>query len=320
MQVETFSASLRAPCAAAATPFSGRACSLAGLGVNLDCMTFRGSGRIGGSNVSAGVGGGIAAGGVGVVGVIIAIVYSLMGGGDGSNPLGGLAGGSMSANDPALQEKIENCTWEEANRDTVCRIVGTTVSLDTVWPTLISNYREPKTVIFNGTVQTACGTGTSGMGPFYCPADETAYFDPSFFDTMLTKQLRGSDGPLAQMYVVAHEYGHHVQQIKGDLKRGQQGGNAGSVKVELQADCYAGVWADHADDGPDALLEPITQDQIRDVITTAQAIGDDSIQGSNSNKEGWTHGSAADRTKWFMIGYQSGRPDSCNTFAPGAVR
>ena len=151
------------------------------------------------------------------------------------------------------------------------------------------------------------------MGPFYCPADRTAYFDPSFFDTL--KRMGGSNGPLAQMYVVAHEYGHHVQNLTGALQKGNRMGNNGSVRVELQADCLAGVWAAHADKGPDAMLAPLSKEQIASVIQTAKAIGDDTIQGSNSNPEGWTHGSAEQRSRWFSIGYQSGDMRRCDTFA-----
>ena len=122
------------------------------------------------------------------------------------------------------------------------------------------------------------------MGPFYCPADQTAYFDPSFFETL--KRMGGSDGPLAQMYVVAHEYGHHVENLTGVLQKGNRMGNNGSVRIELQADFFAGVWASHADKGPDAMLAPVSKDQIASVIQTAKAIGDDTIQGSRSNPEG----------------------------------
>ena len=135
---------------------------------------------------------------------------------------------------------------------------------------------------------------------------------------MLESQFGASGGPLAEEYVVAHEYGHHIQNIVGYLQYSQSGGTgptSGAVRVELQADCYAGVWAYHADKGTDAMLEPLTTDQINSVIQTAKAIGDDTIQGANSNPEGWTHGSAAQRTRWFTVGYQSGDPDRCDTFA-----
>ena len=172
-----------------------------------------------------------------------------------------------------------------------------------------------KTVIFD-TVNTACGAASSSTGPFYCPADKTAYFDPTFFD-MLVK-MGGSDGPLADV-----RRGPRVRPSRAEPDRfpaeGQQDGltraTSGLVRIELQADCYAGVWAYHADKGDDALLKPLTSDQIASAIQTARAIGDDTIQGSNSNPESWTHGSSKQRVKWFSTGYKSGDPNSCDTFS-----
>lgn len=282
-------------------------------------MTFQGSGPLDTGNVSAGSGGGGAGrialgGGAGLIVTIVALLFGL-------NPADLTGGGSQqvaSGDAAALQQEIDECTIERANESTVCRIVATTNSLDQVWPTLMENYVEPRTVIFTGSVNTACGAATSATGPFYCPADQTAYFDPDFFESMLIR-MGGSDGPLAQEYVVAHEYGHHIQNLTGALARGQRMGSAGadsgSVRIELQADCYAGVWANHADEGPDAMLEPLTQQQINDVIRTAKAIGDDTIQGPSSNPESWTHGSAEQRARWFTIGYRDGDPARCDTFA-----
>lgn len=283
-------------------------------------MTFQGSGPLDTGNVSAGSGGGGAGrialgGGAGLIVTIVALLFGL-------NPADLTGGGGSqqvaSGDAAALQQEIDECTIERANESTVCRIVATTNSLDQVWPTLMENYVEPRTVIFTGSVNTACGAATSATGPFYCPADQTAYFDPDFFESMLIR-MGGSDGPLAQEYVVAHEYGHHIQNLTGALARGQRMGSAGadsgSVRIELQADCYAGVWANHADEGPDAMLEPLTQQQINDVIRTAKAIGDDTIQGPSSNPESWTHGSAEQRARWFTIGYRDGDPARCDTFA-----
>jgi len=282
-------------------------------------VTFQGSGSIDTGNVSGGGGGGggriALGGGAGLLITIVALLF-------GVNPgdlLGSQAAPQQGTSSAAseIQQQLDACTWEMANENTICRIKATTVSLDQVWSDLMPGYEAPKTVIFADSVNTACGAASSATGPFYCPADHTAYFDPSFFTQL--RRMGGSDGPLAQEYVVAHEYGHAVQNLTGALARGQrlgsQGPTSGSVRVELQADCLAGVWANKADDGPDALLQPITQQQISSVIQTAQAIGDDTIQGSRSNPESWTHGSATQRAKWFSIGYQSGDPKKCDTFA-----
>ncbi|MBD0023722.1 hypothetical protein GII33_12010 [Gordonia pseudamarae] len=280
-------------------------------------MTFRGSGSIETDNVSGGGGGRggkiALGGGAGLLVTIVALLFGL-------NP-GDIMGGGDSGNDTAavseIDQHLNTCTIEKANTDTICRIKYTTISLDRVWSDLMQGYTEPKTVIFSDAVDTGCGAASSSTGPFYCPADKTAYFDPTFFDTLV--RMGGSDGPLSQMYVVAHEYGHHVQNLTGALQKGNQmgshGATSGSVRIELQADCYAGVWAYHADKGEDAMLEPLTSDQIATAIQTARAIGDDTIQGSNSNPEGWTHGSAKQRVKWFSTGYKSGDPGSCDTFS-----
>ncbi|MGO3327112.1 KPN_02809 family neutral zinc metallopeptidase [Gordonia sp. (in: high G+C Gram-positive bacteria)] len=280
-------------------------------------MTFQGSGPLDTSGVSAGGGGGggriAMGGGLGLVVTVVALLF-------GVNP-GDIMGGSgstgsqqVSADQSELQERIDSCTTiEQANSDDVCRLIATKNSLNDVWPTLMNGYTDPDMKIFSGSINTGCGAASSAMGPFYCPSDETAYFDPSFFQELT--RMGGSDGPLAQEYVVAHEFGHHVENLTGVLAKGQRMGNDGSVRIELQADCLAGVWAQHADDGPDAMLAPLTDDQIASVIQTAKAIGDDTIQGSGSNPEGWTHGSARQRQRWFTTGYESGDPSRCDTFA-----
>ncbi|WP_328857851.1 neutral zinc metallopeptidase [Williamsia herbipolensis] len=287
-------------------------------------MTFQGDGPLDTSGVSGGGGGGrgriALGGGAGLIVAIVAVLFGvnpgdILGGDGGSTP--SVSSGSSGTN-TGIQSQIDSCTIAKANTDTICRIVATTNSLDKVWPTLVDGYTKPKTVIFADAITTGgCGSATSAVGPFYCPGDKTAYFDPTFFTT-LSDQLGGSNAPLAQEYVVAHEFGHHVQNLLGNMDQaqrlGSRGATSGSVRLELQADCYAGVWAEHADKGPDAMLEPLTSEQIGDVITTAKAIGDDTLSGRNDT-EGWTHGSAEQRVRWFTTGYRSGDPASCDTFS-----
>jgi len=179
--------------------------------------------------------------------------------------------------------------------------------------------------LFDGSVHTAgCGSATTDVGPFYCPSDATAYFDTSFF-AVLQRDYGASGGPLAQEYVVAHEFGHHVQNLLGDSGRGSYddpGAESSAVRSELQADCYAGVWAHFASTTPargsgEPLLEPLTDRDIADALSAAESVGDDHIQrgaGRAVDSDSWTHGSSAERQKWFLTGYRSGRVDACDTF------
>lgn len=217
-------------------------------------------------------------------------------------------------------------TGADANTIPQCRVLATGNSLDAIWPQLLPDYTRPKVHLFTDGVNTACGQATSDVGPFYCPADQTAYFDVGFFD-VLRDQFGSSGGPLAQEYVVAHEYGHHVQNITGALRNSQGPGAAGptggGVRTELQADCYAGVWAHYAaitkQEGTDVtFLQPLTDKDIADALSAAAAVGDDRIQQKTTgrvNPEGWTHGSAAQRQKWFTEGYRTGDPKACDTFS-----
>lgn len=289
-------------------------------------MTFQGDGPLDTSDVSGGGGGGggglpggikLGGGAVGIIGIIVAVLFGvnpgdIMGGGGGGNNAAVQGNGT----DPQLQEHINSCTIQQANSDVVCRVVATSNSLNKVWPTMLQGYTKPKLRIFNDNqVASGCGVASKAAGPFYCPADQTVYINPSFYNE-LSGQLGGSNAPLAQEYVIAHEYGHHVEQLTGDLAKGQRmgakGPTSGSVRIELKADCYAGVWASHADKGPNAMLKPLTQQDIEGVIQTAQAIGDDTLGMKNS--DGWTHGSAEERVRWFTTGYRTGDPNQCDTF------
>ncbi|MGB3186191.1 MAG: neutral zinc metallopeptidase [Ornithinimicrobium sp.] len=285
-------------------------------------------------------GGSLAAGG-GVGGILLLILYLVFGGGAGG--LGGASGGGLaqgsgwgySSQDVGQEghngdftEQFPECqTGEDANERVDCRMVGTVISVQDYWSKTYRDYEPAQTVLFTGSVTTACGVADSSVGPFYCPVDSTIYLDVSFFNQL---DAMGSDGgSLSQMYVVAHEYGHHIQNLTGALARSQQdrqGPESGAVRVELQADCFAGVWVANAsqtqDEGGQALLEPITQEQINSALSAAEAVGDDRIQAQSQggiNPDVWTHGSAEQRQKWFLTGYDSGDPNSCNTFTSGPL-
>ncbi|MEG9225915.1 KPN_02809 family neutral zinc metallopeptidase [Aeromicrobium sp. Sec7.5] len=291
-------------------------------------MSFNDKARLDTSQVIGGKGGAIAGGGVG--GIILLLVFVFLGGGSGSgslpfDPSQVLQGGSGSSVD------VSECqTGADANRSDVCRIVGTVNSAQDYWSEALPadtgvEYREAPTVIFSGSTQSACGTATAAVGPFYCPTDEQVYIDATFFDE-LSGRFGADGGNLAQMYVVAHEYGHHVEQLLGDLEAGQQDRSTGplsaGVRIELRADCLAGVWAHHAATTEDAdgitLLEPLTRDDIASALSAAAAVGDDHIQeelgGGTVNPDSWTHGSSEQRQRWFLAGYESGTIDSCDTF------
>ena len=280
-------------------------------------MRFRKRARLDPSQVQRRGGGmgGLAAGGGGI-GLIVLLVVSLITGVP--VDIGGSGAGA-----PALEqgEPLTECqTGEDANEQRDCRIVGTVNSIQEYWETAFQQgeYREADTVVFEGSTQTGCGGATSAVGPFYCPRDSQVYLDLGFFQT-LESQLGARGGPFAEAYVLAHEYGHHVQNLTGVLSRAQGGGTgpeSDAVAVELQADCYAGVWAHNAVD-TDFIAE-LTDDDIARGLDAAAAVGDDRIQERTQgqvNQESWTHGSAAQRQQWFTTGYQSGDHGVCDTFS-----
>ena len=281
--------------------------------------------QVQGGGGGGGRGGKIAIGG-GAGGIIVLILALLFGGDPGS-----LLGTSTETSSSSTGlSSVDECTGAQANADVNCRVTLTVGSLDDVWEQQLvkqtgTAYVRPEVILFSGSVNTGCGQASSDVGPFYCPADQTAYFDTSFFQ-LLVDRFGSSAGPLAQEYVVAHEFGHHIQNQLGDIGRAQadpQGEQSGAVRTELQADCYAGVWAHFADTIPDQatgqpFLKPLSKDDIRDALSAASSVGEDRIQKSTTgrvNPEGWTHGSSAQRQAWFMTGYQTGQISSCDTYS-----
>jgi predicted metalloprotease len=258
-------------------------------------------------------GGGIAVGGG--IGTILLIAAVLLFGGD----LGDLAGlgGGLSEGPVGTQEISECQTGADANERQDCRLLGAIESLDAFWSQAAgSDFQQPGVTVFSDGVNTACGAASSAVGPFYCPLDQTIYIDLSFYE-QLEQRFGAEGGPLSEMYVAAHEYGHHMQNLLGLLEAGRgAGAEGGAVRTELQADCFAGVWAANAVET--GFLEPLTRDQINQALDTAAAIGDDHIQQQTQgqiNQDSWTHGSAEQRQEWFSTGLEAGSADACDTFS-----
>ena len=237
----------------------------------------------------------------------------------GRGSLGGILGGSSEATTtgaPAVGPR----TADKKAQFVAFVLDDTQATWRRMFAQRSKTYRNAKLVMFTGTTATACGNGQAAAGPFYCPTDERVYIDLSFYDEL--EQRFGAKGDFAQAYVIAHEIGHHVQKQLGisegvhNAKASQQRGEGGlSVKLELQADCFAGIWA-HASDEK-KLLDPGDVDE---ALRAAAAIGDDRLQkqaGGRVHPESWTHGSSAERSSWFKRGYQRGNIDGCDTFGAG---
>ncbi|MDO5722087.1 MAG: neutral zinc metallopeptidase [Actinomycetaceae bacterium] len=233
------------------------------------------------------------------------------------------------------ENAFAHCTdGKAANEYDDCRMIATMESLDALWSQQLpvqgqAEYSQPGLVLFEQAVNTGCGQATSAVGPFYCPQDATIYMDTTFF-SLLRSQFGASAGPLAQSYVLAHETGHHIQNILGVFQRHntqEKGEQGGGVRSELQADCYAGVWMHCASktvdpESGETFLKPPTDAQIRDALNAAEAIGDDRIQATQVGQvrpDTWTHGSSEQRMHWLKLGFESGSLAQCDTFAAERV-
>ena len=277
-----------------------------------------------------GVGGRVAVGGggLGIVGLIIYFVLSQMGGGAVQLPTGsgfGDVGQNTQVDSQAIREKCR--TGADANRADDCRAVAFINSIQAYWSDQFARsgrtYQAAKTNFFQGGVRTGCGSATSASGPFYCPADSQVYIDLAFFQELKTK-FGAEGGPFVEAYVLAHEYGHHVQHLLGTSDRVRQGTGpqSDSVRLELQADCYAGAWANHATTTPTAsgkpLITGVTDADVNAALDAAGRIGDDFIQrelgGGKVDTTQFSHGSSAQRQKWYRAGYDTGDPARCDTF------
>jgi predicted metalloprotease len=284
-------------------------------------------------------GGGFAIGG-GAGGLILLVLTLLFGGnvnGGGTSSINPgqdtqLDPRQVQAGEPGTNAFAKCRTGADANRDVECRIIGTVNSVQDFWtdelPRFGITYRQRGTVLYSGATQSVCGVASNDVGPFYCPLDKKVYIDASFF-AELTSRFGADSGALAQEYVVAHEYGHVIQDQLGILDRAQQdpqGQSSGAVRIELMADCLSGVWAKHASQTQDSkgktFLKPLTPNDIESALSAASAVGDDRIQQKLQGRvtpESWTHGSSAARQKWFLTGYQTGDLNQCDTFATASL-
>jgi hypothetical protein len=265
----------------------------------------------------------VGGGGLGLVALVVYLLIAVLSGGDtGLGQLGPLDNQQVGQGDTPAEVSDQCADVQDINTRQDCRIVADVNSIQNFWDGVFQRsdekYQYVDTVFFEGQVQTGCGVADSRVGPFYCPVDKHVYIDLGFFDD-LQSQFGVASTPFVEAYVIAHEYGHHVQDqlgVLGKISGSRQGPESLAVRSELQADCYAGVWAAHAVET--GLIEELTQQDINSGLDAASAIGDDRIQERTQgqvNPETWTHGSSEQRRRWFSRGYEQGRPAVCDTFS-----
>jgi uncharacterized protein len=255
-------------------------------------------------------------GGGGLIAIVVLLAFIYLSGGGGLGDLGSLAGQTVGPNATPGDLAQECRTGADANEREDCRILAVVNSVQAYWSKTLRNYEPTDTRFFDGSIQTGCGQASSATGPFYCPNDQYVYIDLGFFD-QLRSQLGARGGPLAESYVLAHEYGHHVQDLTGVLRSADRdtGPQGGQVRVELQADCYAGLWIGHALDT--GFVEDIARQDVADALDAAAAVGDDRIQERTQGRvipESFTHGSAEQRQSWLVRGIEGSGTNSCDTF------
>ena len=270
--------------------------------------------------------GAISGGGIGttIVVIIIYVIVQLAGGGSG---LG-------SAGPAQTTDRYDQCrTGADANKSEDCARRAVEYSLERYWaqelPAQTGTQLQPtKVETFTGGTTTGCGDASKDVGPFYCPTDRTIYLDTTFFKDVLEGQLGGRGGDFVEPYVIGHEFGHHIQNLLGTMGRvrTQTGPTSDSVRLELQADCYAGMWTKGATSTTDQngvqIFESIDQGDIKEALDAAKSVGDDRIQkmgGGDVNKEQWTHGSSAERMRWFTTGYNATSIKECDTFSASSL-